>query len=129
MARILLADDDPFIGDIVRATLSNRGYVVGVVTSGEDALRVAETKRPDLLILDCAMPGIGGVEALRRIRNSTIAFDTPVLMLTARTGRRDEEIGLRAGANDYLGKPFDPTELIVVVDRLLSKSAEWRVRA
>ncbi len=129
MARILLADDDPFIADVVRATLSTHGHVVGVVASGEDALRVVETKRPNLVILDCAMPGMGGIEALRRIRASGTGFDTPVLMLTARTGSRDEEIAVRAGASDYLRKPFDPTELIVVVERLLRKSAERPVRA
>ncbi len=128
MARILLADD-PFIGDIVRATLSSHGHLVGVVTSGEDALRVVEIKRPDLVILDCAMPGIGGIDALRRLRASAAGFGTPVLMLTARSGPRDEEIAVRAGANDYLRKPFDPTELIVVVERLLRKSAGRPVRA
>jgi DNA-binding response OmpR family regulator len=129
MARILLADDDPFIGDVVRATLSTRGHFVGVVASGEEAVRVAQTNRPDLLILDCAMPGMGGIGALRRIRTLAIAFDTPVLMLTARTGSGDEEIAMRAGANDYLCKPFEPAELIAVVETLLSKSAARAVRA
>jgi DNA-binding response OmpR family regulator len=123
MARIIIADDDSLVGDIVRYTLEPHGHIVGVVGNGVDAVQVAETKRPDLIILDCAMPGLGGVEALRRIRGSRTAFATSVLMLTARGSSRDEEIAVRAGANDYLRKPFDPAELLVVVERLLTKSA------
>jgi len=126
MARILVADDDPRVGEVVRAVLSEKGHIVGTVASGEEAVWVVQAKRPDLVILDCSMPGLGGVEALRRIRSSATAFDTPVLMLTARTGARDEEIAMVAGANDYLHKPFDPTELLVVAERLLAKAASRR---
>jgi DNA-binding response OmpR family regulator len=123
MARILVADDDRMIGDVVRHTLEPHGHIVGVVESGAAAVRVAETKRPELIILDCAMPGVTGVEALRQIRSSSLAFATPVLMLTARASQRDEEIAMRAGASDYLRKPFDPAELLVMVERLIMKSA------
>lgn len=123
MARIIIADDDSLVGDVVRFTLSPYGHVVGVVGTGAEAVRVAETKRPHLIILDCAMPGMGGVDALRQIRSSRTAFATPVLMLTARGSLQDEEIAMRAGASDYLRKPFDPTELLVMVERLLTKSA------
>lgn len=123
MALILVADDDNLVGDIIRYTLRPRGHVVGVVANGADAVRVVETKRPDLVILDCSMPGLGGIDALRRIRNSPTAFATPVLMLTARRSLQDEEIALRAGANEYLRKPFDPTELLVLAEALLNKSA------
>jgi CheY-like chemotaxis protein len=70
MALILVADDDSLIGDIIRYALEPRGYVVGVVGTGLDAVRVAEAKRPDLIVLDCSMPGLSGVDALRQIRNS-----------------------------------------------------------
>jgi DNA-binding response OmpR family regulator len=123
MARILVADDDSMVGDVVRHTLEPHGHIVGVVGTGADAVRVAETKRPELIILDCSMPGLTGVEALRQIRSSRVAFGTPILMLTARASARDEEIALRAGATDYLRKPFDPAELLVLVERLITKSA------
>jgi DNA-binding response OmpR family regulator len=122
MALIIIADDDPLVGDIVRYTLSERGHIVGVVTNGLDALRVVETKQPDLVILDCSMPGIGGVDVLRQLRVSRTSFDVPILMLTARSGRDDEEIALRAGADDYLRKPFDPAELLAIVDHMLAKA-------
>ena len=123
MALILLADDDELVGDVVRATLSARGHVVGLVGNGADAVRVVELKQPDLVILDCTMPELPGIEALRQIRLSRTAYRTPVLILTARRSEMDEEIAMRAGANDYLRKPFDPDELIVRVESLLEKAA------
>lgn len=123
MALILIADDDPVVTDIVRFTLGARGHVVGTVDNGTDALRVVEAKRPDLVILDCTMPGLGGVDVLRRMKTSATCFSTPVLMLTARSSLQDEEIAFRAGANDYLCKPFDPAELVVIVERMLNKVA------
>lgn len=122
MALILIADHDPLVGDVVRSTLAERGYVVGVVGNGPDALRAVQAKQPDLVILDCSMPGLGGVEVLRRLRLSTFGFQVPVLMLTARSGRDDEEIAFRAGADEYLRKPFDPAELTALVDHMLAKA-------
>lgn len=123
MARILLADDDEMVRDIVGAVLRQHGHIVGSVDNGADAVRAAELKQPDLLILDCAMPGLSGVDALRRVRTSAIVAGIPVIMLTARGSSRDEEIAVRAGASDYLRKPFDPTELLVRVENLLWKRA------
>lgn len=126
MSLVLVADDDPRVGAIIRLTLAERGHVVGIVASGEEALRVVATKRPGLVILDCAMPGIGGIEALHQIKSSNLSFDTPVLMLTGRLSHQDEEIALRAGADEYLRKPFDPTELLVVAERLIARSLSRR---
>ncbi|HYN45183.1 MAG TPA: response regulator, partial [Allosphingosinicella sp.] len=83
---------------------------------------IVEFKRPDLVILDCNMPEIGGIEALRQIRLLRIAYATPVLMLTARRGESDEEIAMRAGASDYLRKPFDPDQLVSRVEDLLRRA-------
>ena len=126
MARILVADDDELVCDIVRHTLSARGHIVGSVTNGRDAIRVVKAKRPELVILDCLMPVLGGIEALRRIRQSSDGFRTPVLMLTARRSGGDEDIALRAGADDYLRKPFDSADLVVRVEALLSQSERRR---
>ncbi len=123
MAFILLADDDELVRDVVREALSSRGHVVGLVDNGADAVRVAETKRPALIILDCAMPGLSGLDALRQIKISPAAYRTPVLILTSRRSEKDEEIAMQAGASDYLRKPFDPDQLIAHVENLLDKAA------
>jgi DNA-binding response OmpR family regulator len=122
MALILLADDDELVGQVVRDALSARGHVVGVVENGLDAVRVVGVKNPALVILDCGMPGMNGIEALRQIRLSPTAHRTPVIMLTGRRSDMDMEIALRAGANEYLKKPFDADQLVAVVEELLGKS-------
>lgn len=122
MALILLADDDELVGEAVREALSARGHVVGIVGNGLEAVRVAELKRPALIILDCAMPEMNGIEALRQIRLSPTVHRTPILMLTGRRSEMDREIAIRAGANDYLKKPFDADQLIVHVEDLLDRA-------
>lgn len=121
MARILIADDDEQAIEIVRAALEERGHIVGALGDGEGVKRVVEFKQPDLVILDCAMPQLSGVEALREIRNSLTVFDTPVLMLTARKSDSDESIAMMAGADDYLRKPIDPDQLVSRVEALLER--------
>ncbi len=129
MARILYAEDDELVGEIVRDTLTEAGHVVGVVNDGTSAFRAIQVKQPDLVILDCSMPEMGGVEVVRRIRITQGIYDTPILMLTARRSENDVDLAMRAGANDYLKKPFDPDQLVVVVDALLDRSAQKRRRA
>ena len=123
MALILIADDDEMVVDIVRAALTARGHIVGAVDDGLPVLGVVEFKRPALVILDCSMPELSGIEALRQIRFSTKCFDTPVLMLTSRRSVADEEIAMRSGANDYLRKPFDPDQLVSRVETLLARAS------
>jgi DNA-binding response OmpR family regulator len=127
MALILIADDDELVIHLVRATLSARGHVVGAVDDGLPVLGVVEFKRPALVILDCSMPELSGIEVLRLIRRSRTCHATPVLMLTARCSDVDEDIALRAGANDYLRKPFDPDQLVARVEDLL-RHAEGQQR-
>jgi DNA-binding response OmpR family regulator len=119
MALILIADDDELVIDLVRDALSARGHIVGAVDDGTMVITIVELKRPELVILDCAMPELSGVEALRQIRYSHACHLTPVLMLTARRSEADEDIAMRAGANDYLRKPFDPDQLVSRVEMLL----------
>lgn len=119
MARIIYAEDDELVGDIVRNTLIDAGHAVGVIPDGITALKVAKIKNPDLIILDCGIPGMGGVEVLRRIRNHQELFATPVLMLTSRASKSDIDIAMMAGATEYLKKPFDPEELIFIVENML----------
>jgi DNA-binding response OmpR family regulator len=118
-SRIILADDEELIGEIVRGLLSEEGHIVGIVPDGEAAVRAVILKVPDLVIMDVMMPGLGGVEAVRQIRASATAHSVPILMLSSRGDQADMEIALRAGADDYLSKPFDKDELMSRVDRLL----------
>ena len=123
MPFVIIADDDELVVDIVCAALETRGHVVGRLSDGQPVRDVVELKRPDAVILDCTMAQVSGIVALREIRASAEAFATPVLILTARCGVADEEIAWIAGADDYLRKPFDPEELVMRVELLISKSA------
>ena len=119
MARIIITDDDELVVDLVRSALEARGHIVGSLEDGSRVKYVVETKRPDLVILDCSMPEKSGIQALRELRTSTIAHGTPVLVLTGRRSLNDEDIAWKAGTDDYLRKPFDPDELVARVEALL----------
>lgn len=119
MARIIIADDDEIVATIVCDALFGAGHAVGWVSDGERALEVVRRRAPDLLILDCNMPGKSGIMVLRELRQSPHFYRLPVLMLTARGSTSDEEIARYEGANDYLTKPFDPIELIDRVGELM----------
>jgi DNA-binding response OmpR family regulator len=122
MALILIADDDELVIDVARCALGARGHIVGAVDDGMTVAAIVEFKRPALVILDCNMPELSGIEALRQIRLSRTSYATPVLMLTACRGQADEEIAMRAGANDYLRKPFDSDQLVSRVEALLRRA-------
>jgi DNA-binding response OmpR family regulator len=121
MARIIIADDDPLVGEIARDALIGAGHGAGLVPNGAQALAVIKARRPDLVILDCNMPELSGVNVVRELRKSMDFADLPVLMLTGRRSEADEELARFAGANDYLRKPFDPDQLVFRVERLLEK--------
>lgn len=123
MARIIYAEDDELVGELVQATLIDAGHAVGVVGNGRDALEVVKRRRPDLLILDISMPEMTGSQVLDVIRIDPELYDLPVLMLTGRRSQTEEDIALKAGATEYLRKPFDPDQLVVTVSALLAKAA------
>jgi two-component system KDP operon response regulator KdpE len=108
-ARVLVVDDEQPILRTVAANLRARGYQVLTATSGEAALAAAEVHQPDCVVLDLGLPGIGGLEALRRLRTWTT---TPVVILTAVDGERDKVAALDLGADDYVTKPFGMAELL-----------------
>ena len=121
MARIIIADDDEIMGEIARDALVASGHGAGLVTDGAEALRVVKARRPDLLVLDCNMPEMSGVLVLRELRKMPEFYDLPVMMLTGRRSRQDEELALFAGADEYVKKPFDPDEFVFRVEELLAK--------
>ena len=119
MTLVLLVDDDPLVADIVSTGLGNAGYVVGILYDGRGALDVVEFKRPALVLLDCAMPFVPGIEVLRQIRASHTCSTVPVLMLTGRKRSSDREIAMQSGATSYMSKPFDVEQLILKVDEMI----------
>lgn len=116
--RILVVDDEENILNTVRAYLEQEDFVVETADNGLSALKIARTFHPDLIVLDIMLPGIDGLEVLRRLRNET---DVYVLMLTARTDEMDKIVGLTVGADDYLTKPFSPRELVARVKAILRR--------
>ncbi|HEX8414943.1 MAG TPA: response regulator transcription factor [Sphingomicrobium sp.] len=119
MARIIMAEDDEIVGEVVQDAMMSAGHALGLLTNGADALAVIQARRPDLVILDCNMPEMSGLLVLRQMRESPELCDIPVLMLTGRRSERDTEIAFYEGADDYMKKPFDPQELVFRVNELL----------
>jgi DNA-binding response OmpR family regulator len=118
---VLLVEDEPAIADIQRLYLARDGYDVEVVATGEAALEVVRDRRPVAVVLDIGLPGIDGVEVLRRIRGQ--GQHTPVLLVTARDEEVDRVLGLEMGADDYVTKPFSPRELVARVRAVLRRGS------
>lgn len=117
--RILVVDDDPDIRGLVRELLDRRGFTVTEARDGHEALRAFYAERPDLVVLDVAMPVLDGWKTLERIRELS---DVPVVMLTAKADELEKTRGLRAGADDYVTKPFGRQELLARVEGLLRRA-------
>ena len=118
--RLLLVEDHVPLADELIAGLSRQGYAVDWLADGRDALYQGQTEPYDLIILDLGLPGIPGIEVLKQWRAKGLA--TPVLILTARSSWAERIEGLKAGADDYLTKPFHPEELQLRVQALLRRS-------
>jgi DNA-binding response OmpR family regulator len=112
-AHILLVEDDAKLAQLVEAELSLEGYRVTVATNGMEGLSLAREAQPDLLILDWMMPGLSGLDVCMRLR--TTGVQTPIIILTAKDEIPDRVIGLNAGADDYVTKPFSIEELLARV--------------
>jgi two-component system KDP operon response regulator KdpE len=119
-ANILVVDDEPQIRRVLRATLTAHGYVISDAKNGEEALDSIRKQRPDLVLLDVNMPGMGGIETCREIRRIS---DAPIIMLTVRSAERDKVSALDAGADDYVVKPFGIEELLARIRAALRRYA------
>ena len=117
---VLVVEDDPTVSGVVAAYLDRAGLGVEVVVDGRDALASVVRRRPDLVLLDVMLPGLGGLEVCRRLRR--LHPDLPVVMLTARGEEHDRIAGLELGADDYVTKPFSPRELVARVRAVLRRS-------
>jgi len=119
-ATILVVDDEPQIRRVLRSTLTSQGYVIIDAKTGEEGVESVRKNKPDLVLLDVNMPGMGGIEACREIRRSS---DAPIIMLTVRNAERDKVLALDAGADDYLVKPFGIEELLARIRSALRRYA------
>jgi DNA-binding response OmpR family regulator len=117
---ILVVDDEPTIGEVVCRYLDRAGYETRVALDGNAALEQVERQSPDLVVLDLMLPGIEGLEVMRRIRDRD-RNHTAIILLTAKGEETDRVIGLRLGADDYVVKPFSPAELVARIDAVLRR--------
>jgi two-component system response regulator ResD len=120
---ILVVDDEPTIADVVSRYLERAGYSARVASDGPAALRRAGEERPDLVVLDLMLPGMDGLEVMRRLREFGEGPRVSVILLTAKGEHSDRIVGLRLGADDYVVKPFSPAELVARVDAVLRRVA------
>ncbi len=119
-ATVLLVEDERKLRDLVRSYLERAGFAVLSTDSGAEAINVAMTAKPDLMVLDLGLPDVPGEAVAREVR---AVSPTPILMLTARSGEQDRIAGLELGADDYVTKPFSPRELVLRVQAILRRNA------
>lgn len=124
MARILIADDDADIRQLVIYSLADEGHEVSVAKDGQETIDHFSAGPPDLLILDIMMPEMDGYDVLRALEEQESRGDTKILVLTAKGSEHDWKLGYDLGADRYMTKPFDPEELIGTVDELLNSTPE-----
>ena len=117
-ARILVADDDPVILRLLEVNLGLEGFEVETAARGEEALTKARESHPALILLDVMMPGLNGWDVARELKADPDTADVPVVLLSARTQEEDRRRGQELGADAYITKPFDPSELAETIRRL-----------
>jgi two-component system phosphate regulon response regulator PhoB len=120
--RILVVEDETALVEILRYNLEKEGFDVAVAVDGEEAMAAINDHPPDLVVLDWMLPLVSGLEICRQIRRKTETRDLPVIMLTARGEETDRVRGLEVGADDYVSKPFSPSELIARVRAVLRRA-------
>jgi CheY-like chemotaxis protein len=120
---VLIADDEPSMRLLVRATIESDQYTVVEAADGDEAWALIQQHKPSVVLLDVQMPGRSGLEVLAKIRSDPSLAATRVIMLTAKALKADVEVGLTAGADLYLTKPFSPLDLLTRVDEALGR---WR---
>ncbi|MFP4323071.1 MAG: response regulator transcription factor, partial [Anaerolineales bacterium] len=117
-AHILIVEDEARIAQWIKTYAENAGYICTIADNGRDALRIAHTDPPDLVVLDLMLPEIDGWSVAETLRRNS---DVPIIMLTARIGENDIVRGLKIGADDYVTKPFSPKELLARIEANLRR--------
>jgi len=121
VTRILAVDDEPHILKLVSFSLAAKGFDVLEASDGLSALEVAEAEQPDLILLDVMMPALDGYEACRRLKANPKTAHIPVVMLSAKSQKAEQAVGIEAGALDYICKPFTPSDLVSQVRGFLGE--------
>lgn len=121
---VLVVEDEKDILEVVQFNLQRAGFRVLGANDGLEGLRLAQSERPDLVVLDLMLPGLDGKEVCRRLKQGEDTRQIPVLMLTALSSETDRVIGFEIGADDYLTKPFSPRELVLRVQAIMRRSRD-----
>ena len=121
MTSVLVVDDDQDLAEMLGIVLNGVGIEVDLVSRGDEVLDVVKNNPPDLILLDVMLPGLDGVEVCRQIREHAIQI--PIVMLTAKGDTHDIVLGLEAGADDYMVKPFKPSELVARIKTRLRRTS------
>ncbi len=120
--KILVVEDEPDIRKLVQYNLTQERFSVLEAEDGEQALKLLQREKPNLVILDLMLPGLSGMELCKLLRQHSETAELPILMLTAKAGEADRIVGLEMGADDYLAKPFSPREMVARVRAILRRS-------
>jgi len=118
-AKVLIADDELYILESVSYVVKSAGMTPLTAEDGEEALRLAEVEKPDLIILDVMLPKLSGLQVCQRLRDNPLTRAIPILMLSARGQESDETQGRQSGADDYMTKPFSPRRLKTRIEEMV----------
>jgi len=118
---ILVVDDEESISAVIKYNLQKEGYRVQTVADGDEALSIAQSSKPDLILLDWMLPSVPGVEICRKLREQPETANIPIIMISAKTEEFDRITGLDKGADDYIIKPFSPAELVARIKAILRR--------
>jgi two-component system phosphate regulon response regulator PhoB len=121
MARILVIEDEKDIQDVLEYNLRQAGHKVSLATTGQDGLKLAREKKPDLVLLDLMLPDMSGTEVCKSLKQDTLTRDVQVLILTAKGEEIDRVVGFEIGADDYVVKPFSVRELVLRIQAILRR--------
>ena len=117
--KILIVEDDPNTLMFIEYTLGQEGYQVLSETNGLEGMKKAKDEHPDLVILDIMLPGLDGYEVCHQLRQKPETANLPILILSAKARQEDKDVGIHVGADDYLAKPADPSEILAKIQALL----------
>jgi DNA-binding response OmpR family regulator len=122
-SKVLVVDDSQLMNQMIRDILEASGYEARSALGGEEALTMVDSWKPELILLDVMMPDMDGFEVCRRLRQRDDTRNVPIIMVTAKASIADKQEGFEAGADDYITKPFEPTELKLRLSALLKRSS------
>ena len=125
--KILVVDDEPYIVELLKLRLESNGYEVLIADDGDTGLEKAETEKPDLILLDVMMPTINGVEVCRLLKENQFTKHIPVILLTVKNQQKDRVLGLSAGSDFYIAKPYDPRDLLDKVNKAIQSGGKTPV--